>query len=52
MVSLIFTTRCKDKISLIVEVGGHRVIINNLGKEDFSYLCDDKCAGTGIIETG
>jgi hypothetical protein len=38
------TIGCKDKISLIVDVGGHRVIINNLGKENFSYLCDDKCA--------
>lgn len=38
------TIRCKDKISPIVDVGGHRVIINNLGKEDFSYMCDDKCA--------
>ena len=36
--------RCRDESSLIVEVGGHRVMINNLGKEDFSYLCDDKCA--------
>jgi len=36
--------RSKDKISIIVDVGGHRVIINNLGKEDFSYICDDKCA--------
>jgi len=34
----------RDESSLIVEVGGHRVIINNLGKEDFSYMCDDKCA--------
>ena len=38
------TIRCRDKNSLIVDVGGHRVIINNLGKEDFSYMCDDKCA--------
>lgn len=38
------TIGCKDKISLIVDVGGHRVIINNLGKENFSYMCDDKCA--------
>ncbi|MBA7472158.1 hypothetical protein ES708_18308 [subsurface metagenome] len=38
------TIRCKDKNSLIVDVGGHRVIINNLGKENFSYMCDDKCA--------
>jgi len=38
------TIRCRDKNSLIVEAGGHRVIINNLGKEDFFYLCDDKCA--------
>jgi len=38
------TIRCRDKISPIVDVGGHRVIINNLEKEDFSYLCDDKCA--------
>ena len=38
------TIRCRDKISPIVDVGGHRVIINNLGKENFSYLCDDKCA--------
>ena len=38
------TIRCRDKNSPIVDVGGHRVIINNLGKEDFSYLCDDKCA--------
>jgi len=44
--------RCRDKNSLIVEVGGHRVIINDLGKENFSYMCDDKCAGTCIIETG
>jgi len=38
------TIRGRDKISPIVDVGGHRVIINNLGKENFSYLCDDKCA--------
>lgn len=38
------TIRCRDKISLIVDVGGHRGIINNLGKDDFSYMCDDKCA--------
>ena len=38
------TIRCRDKNSPIVDVGGHRVIINNLGKEDFSYMCDDKCA--------
>lgn len=37
------TIRGRDKISPIVDVGGHRVIINNLGKENFSYLCDDKC---------
>ena len=37
------TIRCRDKNSPIVEVGGHRVIINNLGKENFSYMCDDKC---------
>jgi len=46
------TIRCRDKISPIVDVGGHRVIINNLGKENFSYLCDDKCAGPGIIKIG
>jgi len=46
------TIGCKDKISLIVDVGGHRVIINNLGKENFSYLCDDKCASTCIIANG
>ncbi|MBA7679083.1 hypothetical protein ES703_87366 [subsurface metagenome] len=36
--------RSKDKTSIIVDVGEHRVIINNLGKEDFSYIGDDKCA--------
>jgi len=38
------TIKCRDKNSLIVDVGGHRVIIDNLGKKDFSYMCDDKCA--------
>ena len=36
--------RSKDQTSITVDVGGHRLIINSLGKEDFSYLCDDKCA--------
>ena len=36
--------RAKKETSVVVDVGGHRVIINNLGKENFSYMCDDKCA--------
>jgi len=43
------TIRCRDKISPIVDVGGHRIIINNLRKENLSYMCDDKCASTCII---
>jgi hypothetical protein len=38
------TIKNRDKNSSIVEVGGHRIIITNLGKENFSYMCDDKCA--------
>ncbi len=34
----------KDKTLIIADVGGHKVRINNLGKKDFSYMCDDKCA--------
>ena len=34
----------KERTSVVVDVGGHRVIINNLGKNNFSYMCDDKCA--------
>lgn len=38
------TIRSKTESSIIADVGGHTVIITNLGKEDFSYTCDDKCA--------
>lgn len=29
---------------VIADVAGYRVKISNLGKEDFSYSCDEKCA--------
>lgn len=32
-----------DETLVKAVVGGHSVIINNLGKKDFSYICDDAC---------
>lgn len=35
--------KCKDEELVKASVGSHSVTINNLGKPDFSYMCDDKC---------
>ncbi|MBO8181483.1 MAG: hypothetical protein H0Z28_01665 [Archaeoglobus sp.] len=33
-----------DEDRVIADVSGYRVKISNLGKDDFSYSCDEKCA--------